>query len=105
MEPYPVDIQRSEDRRLVITWSDGESRSYSYRELQDACPCATCREKRKQPSAPASPLMILRPEETQPLELRTMKPVGSYAYHLEFNHGCNSGIYTFAFLRELGEKV
>ncbi len=103
--PYPTDIQRTDDRRLMITWSDGMRRAATFREIQESCPCATCREKRKQPASPASPLMVISPEETQPLQLQSMKPVGSYAYHIEFNYGCTSGIYTFELLRELGEPL
>ena len=32
-----------------------------------------------------------------------MKPVGNYAYGIEFSDGHDTGIYTFEYLRELGE--
>jgi DUF971 family protein len=34
-----------------------------------------------------------------------MRPVGNYAYAIEFNDGHNSGIYSLDFLRELGEAM
>ena len=103
MEPHPIRLEKLPEQRLLIEWSDGERRVYRFRELQDHCPCATCREKRK--SAPAAnPLQVISPQETQPLELVGMRPVGSYAYHISFNYGCESGIYTFELLRQLGHS-
>ncbi len=105
MARYPVGLEKDEARqRLVITWDDGERREYSYTELQEQCPCATCREKRRQTPLPGQ-LPVLTPEQTQPLQLVRMSPVGTYAYHIRFNHGCDSGIYTFELLRELGRVV
>jgi DUF971 family protein len=104
MQPHPVHIERQPGSRLLIAWSDGQRRSYSYRELQDQCPCATCREKRRQPPSPGPMLPVLTPQEAQPLELKSMEPVGRYAYQIHFNHGCESGIYTFELLRQLGEE-
>jgi len=33
-----------------------------------------------------------------------MKPVGNYAYGIEFSDGHNTGIYSFETLRSLGER-
>jgi DUF971 family protein len=101
MQVFPVKIERLPGGRLLIAWSDGQQRNYSCRELQDNCPCATCREKRRQP-APSALLPVMSKEEAQPLEIRAMEPVGNYAYHIRFSHGCDTGIYTFELLRELG---
>ena len=74
---------------------------YTPRLLRDACPCATCREQRAQPAAPPVLLQVLRPEEVAPLAVSGMKPVGQYAYSIDFSDGHNSGIYTLEYLREL----
>ena len=103
MHAHPTRLERQGDGRLLIEWSDGQRRSYTYREIQENCPCATCREKRAKPPEPSRGLLpVLAPEEAQPLELVSMQPVGNYAYQIHFNHGCESGIYTFELLRELG---
>lgn len=47
-------------------------------------------------------LTVLAPEETVPLAVTGMKPVGQYAYSIEFSDGHSSGIYTLEYLRELG---
>jgi DUF971 family protein len=100
MQPIPQSIRRVEQGGIEITWSDGATGVYSPRLLRESCPCATCREKRAQPVAPAL-LPVLRPEEVAPLAVAGMKPVGQYAYSIEFSDGHDSGIYTLEYLREL----
>ena len=106
----PTKLQRAEPSVLVITWSDGQVRRYTVRELRDRCPCATCREKRTQsaaaPSAPGAGLLtVLSPQEARPLVIDGMQPVGSYAYQIQFSDGHDTGIYTLELLRELGAAV
>lgn len=106
MDPTPVKLARSGTNGLVIEWSDGKSREYSVRELRDACPCASCREKRSQPAEPANLLPVLSLSQARPLAITKMEPVGHYAYSIEFSDGHNTGIYTLELLRQLGrEKV
>jgi DUF971 family protein len=90
--------------RLRITWNDGQVRDYPVRELRDKCPCATCREKRNAPPRPATLLPIITDAEARPLRIVAMKPVGNYAYSIEFSDGHNTGIYTLESLRELGQE-
>jgi DUF971 family protein len=74
------------------------------RTLRDRCPCASCREKRSAQPDRAELLPVLRPEETRPLRIAAMRPVGNYAYSIQFSDGHDTGIYTLALLRELGEQ-
>ena len=104
MDTAPTKLARSGTSALVIEWSDGSSREYSVRELRDACPCASCREKRSQPAEPASLLPVLSLSEAQPLAIAKMEPVGNYAYSIEFSDGHNTGIYTLDLLRQLGRE-
>jgi DUF971 family protein len=104
MDPRPVKLARSATSGLVIEWSDGLRREYSVRELRDACPCASCREKRSQPAEPVSLLPVLSLSEARPLAIAKMEPVGNYAYSVEFSDGHNTGIYTLDLLRQLGQE-
>src|SRR3954451_13217570 len=103
--PQPSKLELSGENRLRITWSDGQLREYSVRELRDKCPCATCREKRNAP--PASPLQlpIISAAEAQPLRIKGMSPVGNYAYSIEFSDGHNTGIYALEPLRAMGQEI
>lgn len=102
---YPTQLERAAGGKLLIQWSDGARREYTVRELREACPCATCREKRDAPPQPAGLLPVLSAAEARPLELLGMKPVGNYAYAIEFSDGHDTGIYTFELLGRLGAAV
>jgi DUF971 family protein len=106
MNVYPTGLQRLENAQLLIDWSDGQRREYRVSELRTECPCATCRERRAaEQKRPSTELPVLAEAEAQPPEIRTMKPVGNYAYNIEFNDGHNSGIFTFELLLTLGREV
>lgn len=101
---FPIALTRGDDQSLRITWSDGQRRLYRPRELRQACPCATCREKRSQPVDPLA-LPTLSAIQTQPLSITAMEPVGNYAYAIRFSDGHDTGIFSFALLRELGRPL
>ena len=101
---HPTKIQLAPPDHLRITWSDSVTHDLSIRQLRDSCPCATCREKRNAPAADAALLPVLTLEETKPLQIVNVKPVGNYAYGIHFSDGHDTGIFTLAFLREMGES-
>jgi DUF971 family protein len=101
---YPTALQISPDNRLLIDFSDGQRRKYTIRELRQACPCATCNEKRRQPKDPLA-LPTLKQVQTEPLKIVTMQPMGNYAYAIAFSDGHDTGIFAFDLLRQLGEPV
>ena len=112
-DTQPVEITRHADATILIRWSDGALLRYRPQRLRQGCPCATCREKKRadepaeqDPASTGKPsrgLPILSAAEARPLEVTGMRPVGQYAYHIEFSDGHNSGIFPFALLRQLGE--
>lgn len=104
MSVYPTALKLTDDNRLLIEWSDGQRRKYGFKALRDACPCATCREKRSAPQDPLA-LPMLGVEQLAPLKIAGMTPVGTYAYTIKFSDGHDTGIFTFELLRELGEVV
>jgi DUF971 family protein len=104
MNLQPTELKLVRPEELHIRWSDQVTHSLPVRLLRDRCPCATCRERRLQPPDPTS-LPVLRPEETRPLHIVSMRPVGNYAYAIQFSDGHDTGIYTLDFLRELGTPV
>lgn len=101
----PTKLELADPNRLRITWSDGQVRDYALRELRDKCPCATCREERNAPPASPLSLNIITDAQIQPLRITAMKPVGNYAYSIDFSDGHNTGIYTLESLRELGRPA
>ena len=107
MSAYPTNLSLPTPDQLRIDWSDGFSRLYRVKQLREACPCATCREKHSQPEKPAElrSLPILSDAQLQPLKIVKMQPLGNYAYNIAFSDGHDSGICTFELLRELGDEL
>lgn len=106
MNIQPTGIERIDDDTIEITWSDHARQRYSAEQLRGACPCASCREKRNSPPEPAEGgLPVLSAAEAQPMRIAGMKPVGTYAYTIEFNDGHDTGIFSYDLLRSLGEPV
>ena len=108
----PIAIERNGDAAIVIRWSDGGECEWTVEGLRKACPCASCREKKRgamgqgeaeadsgTPSKPAM-LPVLSAAEAQPLRIESMRPVGAYAYSITFSDGHSSGIYPMALLHD-----
>ena len=103
MQPLqPVELNRTEDRELVIRWSDGMEQTLPFRVVRSACQCAACMEKKMAKSKESvGQLNILSAAETAPLNIESMSPVGNYAYNIQFSDGHSSGIFSFELLRSL----
>ena len=101
MNVHPSNLELLGDSQLLIAWSDGQIREYALDELRENCSCATCIEKRANPT---NPLLqdSLTPEEMIPLRIKGMAPVGNYAYTISFSDGHETGIYDFDLLLKLG---
>ena len=99
---FPTALALTDDNRLLIEWRNGQRRKYTIRSLREACPCATCREKLRQPVDPLA-LPTLRQVQTEPLKISAMQPLGNYAYSIAFSDSHDTGIFAFDLLLQLGE--
>lgn len=102
--PLPVDLNKTDDRCLMIEWDDGVTQKLPFRYLRDQCLCAVCnasREKEARNPVPKGSLKVLSAAEARPLDILKMQPVGNYAYSIHFSDGHSTGIYTFEMLRRL----
>ena len=106
MSSDPAQITLDHNRRaLLIAWKDGEVSTLPFNLLRKHCPCATCMDSRsKQAANPLSLTLMTGPVITQ-AEITKIDPVGRYALSLAFNDGHDTGIYTYEFLRSLGEMA
>jgi DUF971 family protein len=93
-------LLRRESDRLFIEWSDGFKGFVSLRELRDACPCASCNERRQQPPNPLRILSQVEVEAGAPVPV-AMPARGAYAYQIVWNDGHDTGIYKLEILRQL----
>ena len=84
-----------EKAALYLEWSDGFSAEPSYRHLCGYCPCAGCqghigKVEFRDPGSDPEPSEISQ--------------VGNYAISIRWKDGCQDGIYSFSFLREISES-
>lgn len=98
----PTKIDRMDDGDIVIRWDDETQTRWKAFELRQACPCATCREKKREVAlVPSKPklLPVISAAEARPVRIESMRPVGNYAYNINFSDGHGSGIFSFAMLK------
>ena len=96
----PVDVQPI-GQDIAIKWDDGSESFIPWRKLRLACPCAGCKGEvdimgnlYKNPD---------RPLPAEAFDLVRVDAVGGYALQPAWRDGHATGIYTFEYLKRLGE--
>ena len=93
---------RKAERRIIITWNDGEVSSLDFTMLRKRCPCATCvsEASKRAESKELFPILTKDPGTSAP-EPVDVKLMGHYALHIRWSDGHDTGIYDFRYLRSL----
>lgn len=92
--PLPLEIIGLNRPEITLVWEDEHRTTYTARELRLICRCAHCVEE-------MSGRPLLDPTKVPAeLTIRAMELVGSYAIHVTFSDGHNTGIFHFRRLRE-----
>ena len=86
---------------LEIGWEDGARTRHPGAQLRWACPCAECRGEGGGPGR----LDGLRDLPDDELRLTDVGLIGQYALQIAFASGHATGLYTFRYLRSLGESA
>jgi ATP-binding protein involved in chromosome partitioning len=95
VKPKEVDTQNP--RVTIITWDDGKSLKYPNRSLRSKCPCALCVDEN-------TGKRLITLEQVDPeVSVAGMDTVGRYALHLTWSDGHSTGLYSYEYLRKLGE--
>ncbi len=93
----PTQIIEESDREISVNWSDGNESKYTAAQLRRACPCAGCVNE-------WTGEKTLRDESVpDDLSFSHITIVGRYALNFHFSDGHETGIYSFAYLRKLGD--
>lgn len=85
---------------LALSFSDGFEAYLPFPMLRRACPCAACQ------GEPDALGRVVRPKveyRATAFELTKYEQVGGYALALRWADGHSSGIYSYDYLRKLGE--
>ena len=95
----PVEIAPTPDgTRLRIVWKDGVASELEPRTLRLMCPCAGCVDE-------ITGIRVLRAETVDEAVYPTaIHYVGRYALQFVWSDGHSTGIYTFDYLRKLGDE-
>jgi len=99
MAIYPKTIDLKRDTALTVGWSDGRVSVYPIALLRRLSPSADAKEIRKELSG--NPLAVLSASNTAPLTALDVAMVGHYAVRVRFSDGHETGLYTWAYLREI----
>jgi DUF971 family protein len=95
-----TDIQQI-GNELALKWEDGVESFISLAKLRRACPCAGCKgEVDIMGNLHIGPEKPLRPESFQ---LAGLAHVGGYAIQPQWADGHSTGLYSFDYLRRIGE--
>lgn len=92
-EPTAVDYQQQE-RRLVLTYADGHSYTFSAEFLRVMSPSAEVK-GHGQPILQAGKCEV---------KIWKIEPVGRYALKLSFDDGHDTGLYSWDYLAHLGQN-
>ena len=99
----PTRIDLKKDRGLTVEWSDGSTSYYSIAYLRKMSPSAEMRQLRDEQSR--NPLTVLPASASRaspgPLTALGAETVGNYALRIRFSDGHDTGIYSWAYLREI----
>jgi DUF971 family protein len=96
-ERFPTEIKlHQKSRVLEIAFSDGKSFRFPYEFLRVHSPSAEVRGH--------GPGQEVLQTGKRAVEIRHLEPVGSYAVQPQFSDGHGTGIYSWDYLYELGEK-
>jgi DUF971 family protein len=95
--PFPTEIKlHQKSRVLEIAFSDGRSFRLPYEFLRVYSPSAEVRGH-----GPGQEVLQIGKRE---VEIRSLEPVGSYAVQPAFSDGHSTGIYSWDYLYELGDR-
>ena len=82
-------------KTLEITWGDGHRSAFPHEILRGYCPCASCQGHSG----------TIKFQAGANLDLRNLEQVGNYALSFAWGDGHEAGIYTFRYLRSLGDLL
>ncbi|TDK36694.1 DUF971 domain-containing protein [Rhizobium deserti] len=96
-DAWPTELRVSKDRRtLSVTFSDGASYPIAAETMRVLSPSAEV-----QGHGPGQKVTVPGKRD---VGISNIVPAGNYAVRIRFDDGHDSGIFTWPYLRELGEK-
>ncbi len=94
-QPTALTVERSAST-FTIDWADGHHSAFRLAWMRYVCPCASCREDRRQTEDDPLRLALGPPPSA---EAGRAELVGNYAIRFTWADGHGNGIYSFSSLR------
>jgi DUF971 family protein len=91
----PVQIIEESESSVSIKWSDDRETFFTAAELRRSCPCAGCVNEW------TGEKMLEAASVADDLSFKHISIVGRYALNFHFSDGHDTGIFSFAYLRQL----
>ena len=98
----PKQIKIEDKTKLLIKWEDDSESRLNLKYLRDECPCANCKGEtilfktyRPEKKAEETPEMY---------KIKNIEIVGGYAIQITWKDGHDTGIYSWAYIKKLGEN-
>lgn len=101
MRLEPTNIQQI-GKELAISWNDGSESFFRLEALRRACPCARCG---GEPDVLGNISRSHVAYTDESFRLTGFDLVGGYALQPRWADGHSTGIYSFTYLRRLGEAL
>ena len=96
-EPWPTELRLDKERRvLTVTFDDGKSFALPAELLRVLSPSAEVQ------GHSAEQRVTVAGKKS--VGIARLEPVGNYAVRIVFDDGHDTGLYVWAYLRELGEN-
>lgn len=94
MVPIKIEVVNKTEMHLI--WNDNSETTISLEKLRKFCPCATCMTARENQNKTFIPLYY-----SDQIAIAKITKVGNYAINISWQDGHNTGIYEYAFLKNL----
>lgn len=105
MPDRPVHLDLERERGLTVHWADGSRSHYPITYLRRMSPSADTRMLREEMAR--NPLTVLPASSGPPGQLCAVDAelVGNYAIRIRFSDGHDTGLYSWAYLRQIDPQV
>jgi DUF971 family protein len=98
----PTSINQISDQVITIKWDDGSNSLFFAEQVRGKCPCANCKDG-KEAKLQDGLFKVLKANPNNVI-FKNWEVVGRYAVRFSFSDGHDAGIYTFEYLKEIGEQ-
>ena len=96
----PAHIEQISDQVISIKWDDGKEQLFFADKTRGWCPCASCKDKSENEKPALFKVLKANPNN---VIFTGWEMIGRYAIRFTFSDGHGTGIYTYEYLKKIGE--